>query len=232
MNLRQDFIPYSPKKRPKTKMKPTSITIHSTGNSKSTARNERGWLTNPSNNRSASWHYVVDDKEVIQAIPDNEVAYHSGTRAGNYSSISIEMCESGDRKKVINQTIELVIFLMNKHKITASKVVRHHDWSGKNCPRILNYNNWEGWTRFKTQLNIELKGGVNKMTEKEVVKIVNRELDKREKERDNSKQQAWSDEAIKYVKKEGIMKGYEDGSFKPNKPVTRAELAQVLYNLK
>ena len=28
----------------------------------------------------------------------------------------------------------------------------------------------------------------------------------------------------------GIMKGYEDGSFKPSQPITRAEFSTLLYN--
>ena len=41
----------------------------------------------------------------------------------------------------------------------------------------------------------------------------------------------WSYKAINYVVEKGFMKGYEDGSFKPEKAVTREELAQVLYNI-
>lgn len=37
-------------------------------------------------------------------------------------------------------------------------------------------------------------------------------------------------EAIKSLKDKGIMNGYGDGTFLPNNPVTRAELAQVIYN--
>ena len=38
-------------------------------------------------------------------------------------------------------------------------------------------------------------------------------------------------EAIKYVKEKGLMKG-SDGKFRPADPLTRAEMAQILFNLK
>lgn len=141
------------KKRTGKYMNPTSITIHSTANAKSTAQNERDYLTNPINTSATGWHYVVDEKSVIMAIPPNEVAYHCGHKYGNHSSIGIEMCESGDREKVILNTLLLTKQLMKEYNIPLNKVVRHYDWTGKNCPRILNYNNWEGWNDFIIRLD-------------------------------------------------------------------------------
>lgn len=42
----------------------------------------------------------------------------------------------------------------------------------------------------------------------------------------------WAVDAIKYVKDNGLMSGHTDGTFKPNEPVTRAQLAQVIYNMR
>lgn len=41
----------------------------------------------------------------------------------------------------------------------------------------------------------------------------------------------WSEEAIKFCKENGIMKGYDDGTFKPTQQVTREELAVVAMRL-
>ena len=41
----------------------------------------------------------------------------------------------------------------------------------------------------------------------------------------------WSEESINLVVKSGLMKGYPDGSFKPEQPVTREELATVLARI-
>ena len=41
----------------------------------------------------------------------------------------------------------------------------------------------------------------------------------------------WAEASIEKAKKKRIMNGYEDGSFKPNQPVTRAQLAAILDRL-
>lgn len=169
MNYKIEHIPKSGHKRAGTKMTATSITIHSTANPKSTALNERNWLVSPSNDRTASWHIVVDDKEIIEAIPLNEVAYHAGKREGNNTSIGIEICESGDRAKTIQNTIELVAKMLHERKWGTDKLKRHFDWSGKVCPGILSKNNWEGWRAFIIQVEREL----NKLANGEKSKIQN-----------------------------------------------------------
>ena len=149
-------IPVNKDKRPGIKIVPEYITIHSTGNPKSTAENERNWLINPDNNRVASWHIVVDEKEIIEAIPLNELAYHSGSKEGNNKSIAIEICESGNRQKTLDNTAKLVTKILIEKNWGIDKLRRHFDWSGKNCPSIFNYNNWEGWKKFKKDVDILL----------------------------------------------------------------------------
>ena len=149
-------IPINKDKRPGIKIVPEYITIHSTGNPKSTAENERNWLVNPDNNRVASWHIVVDEKEIIEAIPLNELAYHSGSKEGNNKSIAIEICESGNRQKTLDNTAKLVTKILIEKNWGIDKLRRHFDWSGKNCPSIFNYNNWEGWKKFKKDVDILL----------------------------------------------------------------------------
>jgi len=41
----------------------------------------------------------------------------------------------------------------------------------------------------------------------------------------------WAEKAIRWCMETGLMQGYEDGTFQPDKPVTRAELATVLDRL-
>mgnify|MGYP000847031531 FL=1 len=117
--------------------KKTSVTIHSTANEKSTAANERTWLDNISNNRNASWHYAVDEKSIIQALPDGEEAWHCSVKEGNRHSISIEICESGNRKKAVENAAYLTAKLLKKYGLGKEKIKQHYDWNGKNCPRIL-----------------------------------------------------------------------------------------------
>lgn len=150
--------PYN--RRPGTAMKPEYLTIHSTANPKSTAQNERDWLTNPSNTNTASWHLVVDDKQVIEAIPLNEVAWHAGdgkNGPGNSKSISIEICESGDRKKTIENAVKLSAQILKEKGWGIERLKRHYDWSGKHCPRIFEKNNWKEWESFKSMVAAELQ---------------------------------------------------------------------------
>ena len=130
-------IPILKGKRPGIKTKMTSITIHNTGNPTSTALSERNWLTNPINNASASWHICVDSKQAIEAIPLDEVAYHSGNPEGNNTSIGVEICESGNYKQNEQNAVELIAKMLMERAWGIDKVKRHRDWNGKNCPRLI-----------------------------------------------------------------------------------------------
>ena len=134
----------------------TTITIHSTANANSTALNERAWLDNPANNRYASWHYCVDENGVVQAIPDREEAWHCGDTGGNRHSLSIEICESGDRVKTLLNAAKLAAEKLTEHGLTIKELRRHADWVEKDCPRILIdpvyiYRNY-GWNWFVKQV--------------------------------------------------------------------------------
>ncbi|MCF6461509.1 peptidoglycan recognition protein family protein [Clostridium sp. Cult3] len=168
MNYKVQHIPVNKAKRPGKKIKTEYITIHSTANKRSTAQNERDWLVNPSNNRSASWHIVVDEIEAIEAIPLDEIAYHAGSTQGNSTSIGIEICESGNRQKTLQNAVKLVAKMLYERNWGVNKLRRHFDWSGKNCPRILSYNNWAGWIKFKQDVRKELDilKGVGKVANK------------------------------------------------------------------
>lgn len=154
----RDHIPRSTphNRRPGTSLAPTTITIHGTANPTSTAKNERGWLTNPSNNRTASYHYVVDAVNVIEVIPPNEVAYHAGDSFGNRTSIGVEICESNYDKSLANAA-KFVAKLLHDRGWEVDRLRRHYDWSGKICPRLM-YDNgkWTGWHNFKSMVQAEL----------------------------------------------------------------------------
>lgn len=46
------------------------------------------------------------------------------------------------------------------------------------------------------------------------------------------KKEHWAYEAIKEISDLGYMQGNPDGTFKPDEPVTRAEVAAILQRLK
>jgi N-acetylmuramoyl-L-alanine amidase CwlA len=120
--------------------------------------------------RSASANYFVDENEIWQCVLDKDVAWHcgggrqgsnGGTYLGkctNYNSIGIEMCcfmNNGVldiKESVVNKTIELTKYLMNKYNIPSSNVIRHFDVTGKNCPAPM-VANPQRWNDFKARLN-------------------------------------------------------------------------------
>lgn len=156
MKIIVDHIPLNTafKRRPGIKRVPKTITIHSTGNPTSTAKGERSWLTNPTNKRQASYNYAVDDTNIIEVLPPDEVAWHAGDGRGqgNMYSIGIEICESGDREKAIANAVWLVQHLQTRFKLQSVPLKRHYDWSKKICPRIFyDGGKWTGWAKFVAQ---------------------------------------------------------------------------------
>jgi len=161
-NFILDHIPHTTKRKRRCgiKMEPETITIHNTGNPKSSAKNERGWLTNPANERVASFHYVIDEVEVIECIPPNEVAWHAGdgNGKGNRASIGIEICESGRYEKTLKNASKFAASLLWERGWGVDKLRRHYDWNGKICPRLM-YDNgkWTGWGEFLDLVSAHLK---------------------------------------------------------------------------
>jgi N-acetyl-anhydromuramyl-L-alanine amidase AmpD len=159
---RKSIIPDNNPNRPRIKLvgsKPEFITIHETANTKPGANAEmhRKFVHQGGGDAGVSFHYVVDDKESIQLLPDDEVAWHAGdgrNGAGNNRSIAIEVCVNSDGNflKALAHTIQLVVRLMSEFDIPLGKVVQHNHWSGKNCPRKLRLS---GWQEFRDSLGAQ-----------------------------------------------------------------------------
>ncbi|MEK3784695.1 N-acetylmuramoyl-L-alanine amidase [Paenibacillus sp. FSL R5-0810] len=184
---RKDHIPKGTacNRRPGFAMKPTTITIHNTANEKSSAANERAWLTNPSNKVQASYHIVIDEREAIECIPLNENAWHagdgSGSTSGNRTSIGIEICESGNYTKTIDNAVMLVAQMLMERGWGVDRLRRHWDWSGKICPRLMyDGGTWSKWYAFKAavqgRLNELKKEGVASVSDKVTVKAYGKQI--------------------------------------------------------
>ncbi len=144
------IIDYSELRRPGFTMIPKYITIHNTANRNegSDAQRHADLLSNPNNSQQSSWHFTVDDHQVIQSLPLNEIAYHAGDglSTGNGDSIAIEICENsdGDFEQALENTVQLVAHLLADLRLDIDAVKKHYDWSGKNCPNvILNSGRWD-----------------------------------------------------------------------------------------
>lgn len=148
-------------RRPGNAMIPESITIHNTGNPRSTARNERDWLINPENTVIASYHIVIDEREAIECIPLSENAWHAGddeSGPGNRTSIGIELCESGNYVQTVENSVKRVASMLRERGWGVDRLRRHFDWSGKICPRKMHDGGeWSGWNEFKKRVQSELQ---------------------------------------------------------------------------
>lgn len=130
-------------------MKPTRIVIHNTANDAS-ASNEIAYMH--SNNKQTSFHFAVDDKEIVQGIELNRNAFHAGdgNGKGNREGIAIEICYSksgGERWiKALENAAELTAKLLKDYGWGIDKVTKHQDYSGKHCPhRILDEYGWDNF---------------------------------------------------------------------------------------
>ena len=141
VKFKVDLIPTGRLRRPGTLISPTTLTVHNTGCDKVPADNFRRVQLDPSQDKEVSWHFTIDDKEIIQHLPINEVAWHAGDRTGNFTSWSIEVCEVDGAEEV---AIKFIAACLKYFNWDVSKVRTHKSWSGKQCPwKILPH-----WDKF------------------------------------------------------------------------------------
>lgn len=155
------------------------IVIHWTANTRKGANAvaNRNYFNNTKNSVSA--HYIVDDKNIIRCIPDDEIAYHVGAKKyaaaglkikeGNYSPnyflIGIEMCvnSDGDWNTTYQNTIELAAYLLKKYNLNTDNMYRHYDITGKNCPKMmLDQRNWKAFKDKVLKKMDDIKLVINK----------------------------------------------------------------------
>lgn len=142
-------------------MSPSRIVIHNTAND-APARNEISYMI--SNNQEVSFHYAVDDKEVVQGIPENRNAWHSGdgtNGVGNRHGIAIEICYSksgGDRFiQAEKNAVDLIVDILKRYGWGVDKVTKHQDYSNKYCPhRTLDM----GWDRFINMIKAKMNNNL------------------------------------------------------------------------
>ena len=129
--------------------------------------------------------FIVDDTAVVQYNGDieNRYTWHCGGskynnkggsfygKCTNRNSIGIEVCSTNSTGTVTNandkfwsftdavveNTAELVRYLMEKYHISADHVIRHYDVNGKPCPGIIGWNIDSGdnskWREFKSKIS-------------------------------------------------------------------------------
>ncbi len=223
--------------RPGKKITPKAVVVHWTANTNpgANALANRNYFNN--SGVAVSAHYIVDDKQIIQCIPENEMAYHVGAKSykedalkklssyPNDCTIGIEMCvnKDGNFQKTYKNTVFLVANILRHYSWGISNIWRHYDITGKDCPKFFVDNSTaklygfssaaNAWEQFKVDVKHELLGGDNVF-----IDMVNH----------------WAQKDIEEAAKLGLVGGKTPDTFAPDDNITRAESTVVdlrLYKL-
>lgn len=217
------------------KIVPKALVIHWTANlnARADAVANRNYFNS---GVAASAHYIVDDHQIVQCIPEDEMAYHVGAKTykpaalqklssyPNNCTLGIEMCVNadGDFTKTYQNTVELATDILKGHGWGVDRLWRHYDVTGKDCPRYFVDDATArqfgfvgaatGWEQFRKDVG-------SLLISKEVFALF------------NDIQGHWASASIERLEKLGIVKGDDKGNFNPDKPITRAETAVLIDRL-
>ena len=144
--------------------KVNGIVVHYVANPCSTALDNRNYfegLKDQSGSKtvSASSHYIIGaDGTILQCIPLDEVAY--GNYPRNEDTVSIECCHPDADGRFTDATIKslarLTGWLCKELSLNEKHIIRHHDVSGKNCPKYY-VEHEDAWRTLKKKLAAGIK---------------------------------------------------------------------------
>lgn len=162
-----------------------AIVIHNAATPNGTAKALNKALHNSKEYKS--WHFSVDDKDIIQSLPLNRNAFATGDGAyglGNRTGIHIEIAKDNDTDsreewlEARNNGARLAAELLHKYGWGIDRLKKHQDYKTtdgtyKYCPhKILD----EGWAEFKALVSLYL----NKLNEEEKDKEQTTEPDEKD----------------------------------------------------
>lgn len=214
------------------------IVIHYTAGVSSKPGRAKGtatWFNNPS--AKASAHYIVDDGGIVQAVSDNDIAWHCGAKSythafcRNANSIGIEICSNHDNFINYDKTpasdpgwyftneskenaAKLTANLMKKYKIPITNVLMHYNVTGKDCPAIFVDENKEGAAGWRAFLQM-VKNNLTEENEK--VYVTFNDIPE------------WGKEAVQYFTCKGYINGTSNGELNLNYDMVR--LIVIMYRI-
>lgn len=232
--------------RPQRKISIRGIVIHWTANEGKGADADanRNFFENRKAGKTGfgSAHYIVDSKQIVKCVPDNEMCYHVGSTTytkeaiakystyPNATTIGIEICVNSDGNfmTALQQTIELAAYLCKRYGLNpATDITTHKAIVGwKDCPsfyvtpsysqKYFGTTDYAGqWKKFLNSVAVVMNPP-KPPKEEELVKVF--------KDIANH----WAKKDIEALESYGIVKGDGKGSFHPDEPVTKAEMAAML----
>ncbi|GAK06240.1 N-acetylmuramoyl-L-alanine amidase CwlH precursor [Geomicrobium sp. JCM 19037] len=137
VTIRSDLIPRSASNRPGTRQNPTKIVVHETANTANganAAMHSRYIRGQDARTRSVSWHFTVDDTEILQHLPINERGWHAGS--GNVNSVGIELCVNADGNWQRTKA-NAGALIAHLRTLGITNITTHQQETGKNCPARL-----------------------------------------------------------------------------------------------
>ena len=107
-----------------------NIVVHYVANPGTTALQNWKYFENKNN---VSAQFIIDlDGSILQCMPLDEVAWATGTKEGNYTSISIECCHPDSTGEFTEETylslLKLVSWLCEEFDLDREDVIRHYDY--------------------------------------------------------------------------------------------------------
>lgn len=129
------------------------IVIHNTGNKLPNAKSYFKYFSKE-DKTNAGCHYLVDDKEIIEVMPEDYSVYHTG-KGVDYAckyGIAIEIVSNIDDdiyKKGQDRAISLIKQLMEKYSLTINDIYFHNDFANIYCPKdiLMIYGNKQNFLR-------------------------------------------------------------------------------------
>ena len=174
MKIIKNFINPSKWANPQAKIgELKAIVIHWTAAPKAPAINIRNYFNTRTGSYGSAHFIISQDGEVMQVLDENFIGYHCGgshytetakeifgayacskKSSPNYYSYGIELCHddwTGEfSEATLKSCVELVRYLREEYAI--KHVIRHHDVTGKDCPKYF-VNNPQKWEEFKKSID-------------------------------------------------------------------------------
>lgn len=175
VSIYEDFLTPNRYSRPAKKRKGVKgIEIHWVANPGTSAKGNRNWFEGHKRGKTGfgSTHYIVDlDGDIVQMIPEEEIAYSSGARKYQfgikeklgtppyYNTISVECTHKDWAGKMTDLTYDSVVvfaaYLLFKHNLTTEDLFLHSHITGKECHKWF-VRNPEEWVLFKEKVQKEM----------------------------------------------------------------------------
>lgn len=159
LHIEQSLLTPNPYSRPQLPLRSIrKLVIHWVANPATSALANRNYFENLKHGTRgtyASSHYIVGlEGEILQCVPDAEVAYHA--KNANQYSLGIEVCHPDWDGEFDPITYKSLIALLAHLCITytldpASDLLRHYDITGKVCPRFYVHHPAH-WTLLKADV--------------------------------------------------------------------------------